>query len=377
MSIILVLLSAPAAAEDMRIDLERRDDARVTYRLDESGFAIVVEVEGNLQKLEPASIHIATQQKGRWEGAQLDVGRYLKAEFDADKPQVARVETTLKFDLGEGERRFSQERDLVQREILRRAGSKEDSPKARNQILLERISAIRDENISAGADKRGKTGLHTPPLPRQALNFEKTDALERLLKDQCSWKSVADVFKATQFQPPDERDSSDFSASATMAEEIRQAMMGIKFSPRYLSDSQYRTLEQGSHYRLTARFIPEVAGIKTDGLWRNAPALRLADGVVKRATLEGSLDRARGIPVAWWKVESESPTRVQVQMTKGDGDCFWNWVETPNNQVRYLRLLLHSPGTRYRVSLSISGAAKGEEVMLYDGPVNAPVKAPF
>ena len=64
-------------------------------------------------------------------------------------------------------------------------------------------------------------------------------------------------------------------------------------------------------------------------------------------------------------------------MTKGDGDCFWTWVEGPDAGTRYIRLLLHSPGTRYRLNLSLSGASKGEELTLFDGPLNAPVKGPF
>jgi hypothetical protein len=369
----------PVLTEDIRIDLTRRDDPHAVYRLDDAGFVIVAEVDGYLQKMEPTTIRIETQQKGRWEGASVDAGRYLKTDFDTNKPENVRIETTLKFDMGAGERRFSQERDLVQRETQKRAGGKEGAAaKARTQVLLERIAAIREENIKSGADKRGKGTLHSPPLPRQALNFEKVDALERLLKEQCYWQSVAEVFKATQFQPPsEERDNADFSASMVMAEEMRQAMMGNKFTPRYLSDSQYKALEQGSHYRFSARFIPEASAANSDALWRNAAAVRLADGVLKRASLEGSLDRARGVTVAWWRVESDSFNRVQVQMNKGDGDCFWNWVETPDAHVRYLRLLLHSSGTRYRVNLGIAGATKGEEVTLYDGPVNAPTKAPF
>src|SRR5262245_57573904 len=172
--------------------------------------------------------------------------------------------------MGAGERRFAQERDLVQRETQKRAGGKEGAAaKARAQVLLERIAAIREENIKAGADKRGKATLHAPPLPRQAMNFEKVDDLERLLKEQRYWQTVAEVFKATQFQPPsEERDSADFSASMIMAEEMRQAMMGIKFTPRYLSDSQYKALEQGSHYRFIARFIPEASAANSDAMWR-------------------------------------------------------------------------------------------------------------
>jgi hypothetical protein len=374
----LALVCAPLLAEDIRVNLDRRDDPHAVPRLEDRGFAIHVEAAGYLQKLEPTNIHIETQQKGRWGDPRVDAGRYLKAQFDAEKPENIRIETTLKFDLSAGERRYSQERDVIQREAQKRAGGKEGAAtKARTQLLLERIAAIREENIKAGADKRGKSTLHTPPLPRQALTFEKVDVLERLLKEQCAWQSVAEVFKATQFQPPDEHENPDFAASMLMAEEIRQAMMGNKLPPRYLSDSQYKALEQGSHYQFSARFIPEVSGVNVDTMWHGAPAVRLADGLVKRATLEGSLDRSRGQTVAWWRVESEAPNRLQLQLTKGDGDCFWTWVETPDSHVRYLRLLLHSPGTRYRMNLILSGASKGEEVTLYDGPVNAPTKAPF
>jgi hypothetical protein len=378
-AILFLCLTAAPRAEDIRVDLDNRGDSRVKPKVDAAGFSICVDAAGYLQKLEPTTIRIETQQKGQWVDPQLDAGRYLKTEFDSEKPQNVRIESTLKFDLAAGEQRFLKEREWVQREVEKRAGGKDGAKtKARTQLLLERIAAIREENIKAGADKRGKGTLHSPPLPRQALNFEKPDVLERLLKEQCSWQSVAEVFKATQFQPPDEKDFPDFAASAVMAEEIRQAMMGIKFTPRHLTESQYKALEQGSHYQFTAQFIPEVPGATVDMLWKNAPAVRLADGVVKRATLEGSLDRTRGQTVAWWRVECDTPNRMQPpQMAKGDGDCFWTWVETPDEHVRYLRMLLHSPGTRYRMNLGLIGAAKGEEVTLYDGPLNAPAKAPF
>jgi hypothetical protein len=371
-------VSAPPIAEDIRINLDQRDDSRVVPRLDASGFAIHIDASGHLQKLEPTTILIETQQRGRWVDPRFESGRYLKAQFDPEKPEKVRVETTLKFDLGAGDRRFSQERDAVQRETQKRAGGKEGTvPKVRTQVLLERINAIRDENIQAGADKRGKSTLHTPPLPRTAMNFDKPENLERILKDQCAWQSVAEVFKATQFQPPEDRDNPDFSAAMVMAEEIRQAMMGNKVTLRYLSDSQYKALEQGNRYSFTARFIPEIPNAATDTLWRSAPGVRLADGVIKRASLEGSLDRARGQTVAWWRVESEAPNRIQPQMNNGDGDCFWTWVETPDNHVRYLRLLLHSPGVRYRMTLSLPASSKGEEVRLYDGPLGTTTKAPY
>jgi hypothetical protein len=365
-------------AEEIRVDLDRRDAAHARSRIDGSGFAIHVQVEGYLQKLEPATIRLTTQQKGEWLEARLNAGRYLKTQFDPEKPQQIVVESTLVFDLTAGDRRFSQERDAIQREVQQRVAGKEAAlAKARTEVFMERIAAIRDENIKAGADKRGKSALHTPPLPRQPLNFEKTDQLERLLKEQCSWQTVAEVFKATQFQPPSERDNDDFAAAMVMAEEIRKAMMGIKFTPRYLSESQYRALESGSRYEFAVRFVPALADTAQDMLWKSAPALRLTDGVVKRASLEGTLDRARGQTVAWWRVESETPHLVQPQMAKGDGDCFWTWVETPESDVRYLRILLHSPGTRYRMNLALQGVSKGEEVTLYDGPVTAPHQAPY
>jgi hypothetical protein len=369
-AVVLSLIIAPAAAEDIVIDLDRRQDSHVRARVDESGFAIHVEAGGYLQKLEPTTIRIVTQQKGSWLDPRLEVGRYLKTQFDPERPQNIRIETTLVFDLAAGERRFLQERDAIQREVQKRVAGKEGAVviKARTEVLLERIAAIRQENITAGADKRGKSTLHAPPLPRQALNFEKVDALERLLKEQCSWRAVAEVFQATQFQPPGERENADFAASMAMAEEIRQAMMGNKVTPRYLSESQYKMLESGSHYQFNARFLPEIPGATQDTLWRNAPALRLADGLVKRATLGGTLDRTRGQTVAWWRVESDAPNRIQQQMTQGDGDCFWTWVDTPESHVRYLRILLHSPATRYRMNLNLAGAAKGEELTLYDGP---------
>ncbi len=379
---ILVLLgctiTCPLLAEDIRVDLDKRDDPHVKSRIDATGFAIQVEVEGYLQKLEPKVIRLETQQKGRWIDPKLVAGRYLKTDFDSKKPETMTIETTLKFDLEAGERRFAQEREAVQREAQKRTGGKDGAvAKARTQLLLERIAALREENIKAGAAKHGKATLHAPPLPRQALNFEKPDAIERLLKEQCCWQSVAEVFKATAFSPPDEKEFPDFAASLVMAEEIRQAMMGIRFTPRYLSESQYKALEQGSHFVFASRFVPELSDSTTDTLWRNAPAVRLADGLVKRAALEGGLNRERGSVVAWWRVACETPNQIQPQMAKGDGDCFWTWVETPDAHVRYLRFLLHSPETRYRMNLSLIGAAKGEELTLYDGPFDPPAKGPF
>src|SRR5262245_64152989 len=80
------------AVEDIRVDLDRRDDARVRCRLDASGFAVYVDVSGNLQKLEPTTIRLETQQTGRWTEPRVDAGRYLKPDFDPDKQQVVRIE---------------------------------------------------------------------------------------------------------------------------------------------------------------------------------------------------------------------------------------------------------------------------------------------
>ncbi len=368
-----------AAADDIRIDLEKRDDARVIARIDAGGFAIHVDAEGHLPKPEPTMLLIQTQQKGRWTDVNLETGRYLKPDWDPADPRQVRLESTLQFDFDAGEKRYVVERDWIQKEAQRRVGGKDATAtnRARQQLLLERIAAIRDENIKAGADRRGKATLHAPPLPRVALNYEKPDALERLLKEQCYWQSVAEVFKATGFPPPDDREFPDFAASATMANEILQALAGIKVSARHLNEGQFNALAAGNRYRLTARFIPEVPTAPIDTLWRAAPAVRLADGLVKRATLEGGLDRNRGQVVQWWRIECETPKKIQPQMIKGDGDCFWTWVASPDEHVQYLRLLLHSPGTRYRMSLNLSTATKGEEVTLFDGPFNPPAKAPF
>jgi hypothetical protein len=374
----LVTNSPDLIGEQIRIQLEHANDARVKPRISASRFTIDIEVEGHVQKLEPTTIVIETQQKGRWADADLDAGRHLKVNFDNERPDKVRIETTLAFDLSEGERRFSQERDAILKAVSDRTDTQEGEryAKARAQLLLERIAAIREENIQAGADRHGRPTLHAPPLPRQALNFEKPEVLERLLKEQCSWKSVAQVFKLTGFALPEEKGRSDFAAAQTMAEEIRQAIMGNKITPRILSEGQFRALEQGSRYRLTARFIPELQG-GPDTLWKLAPAVRLADDLIKRAALEGSLSRERNQVVAWWRVECDAPKRIQSQMVKGGGDCFWTWVETPDEHVRYLRVLLHSPQTRYRMNLSLAGASKGEELTLYDGPVTAPASGPL
>ena len=129
-------------AEDIRIDLDRRDDPRATARLDGTSFVIDIDAEGFLQKLDPATIRSDTQQKGAGERAKLEAGRYLTTQFDAEKPQNVRIETTLKFDLGAGERRFSQERDMIQREVQKRAGGQEGAAiKARTQSGTMRCSA--------------------------------------------------------------------------------------------------------------------------------------------------------------------------------------------------------------------------------------------
>src|SRR5262245_27463477 len=99
-SLVLTLILAPPVSDEIRVDLDRRDDAHVKARLDGAGYAIVVEVDGYLQKLEPATIRMETQQKGSWGEPRLDIGRYLKTQFDPEKPQEVRIETTLVFDLG-------------------------------------------------------------------------------------------------------------------------------------------------------------------------------------------------------------------------------------------------------------------------------------
>jgi hypothetical protein len=374
------LLIAPLRGDEIRIDLDKPSDPHVKPRIDAAGFALHVERAGYLQKLEPTTIRIETKQKGRWIEPRLETGRYLKADFDAENPRQVRIESTLKFDLAAGERRFTQERDWTHKEANRRTGGKDGGQltKARKQVLIERINAIRDENIKAGADKRGKATPHCPPLPRPvAGEFEKPEALERILKEQCLWPGVAEVIKATGFPPPEEQDHADFAASLGMAEEVRQAMMGNRGTLRYLKEGQFNALADGSRYEFSARFVPELPGAPIDLLWENAPAVRLADGVIKRAQLEGSLDRERGQTVQWWRVECETFPKLDAKMVRGDGDCFWTWVETPDAHSRYVRVLLHSPGTRYRLMLSLIGASKGEDVTLYDGPVNAPTKGPF
>src|SRR5262245_28745696 len=100
---VVLLIYVPVLPEDIRVDLTRRDDPHVVYRLDDAGFTIGVDVDGYLQKMEPTTIRIDTQQKGRWENAHVESGRYLKTDFDANKPESIRIETTLKFDLGAGE----------------------------------------------------------------------------------------------------------------------------------------------------------------------------------------------------------------------------------------------------------------------------------
>jgi hypothetical protein len=377
--VIAFAIACPAgAADDVRIHLENRDDSRVKPRIDAAGFAFHLDATGYLQKLAPTTIRVETQQKGRWTDVNLDTGRYLKADWNPDDPTQVSIESTMKIDLEAGERRFATERDWIQKEVQKRVGGRDNAPanRSRQQLLLERINAMREENIRAGADKRGKSNGHMPPLPRTGLNFEKPDTLEKLLKEQCYWECVAEVFKSTGFPPPDEKDA-DFAASYVMATEIQQALMGIKGSPRYLNEGQYNALAAGNRYHLTGRFIPELPAAPSDTRWKTAPAVRLADGLVKRATLEGGLDRTRGQVVAWWRVECDSPKKIDPKMAKGDGDCFWTWVETPDENVQYVRLLLHSPNTRYRLVLSLTTATKGEELTLYDGPFNPPAKAPF
>ena len=141
----LCLLTAPLCAEDIRIDLDRREEKRVKPRIDASGFSIRVELDGNLQRLGPTTVRMETQQKGRWLEPKLDAGRYLKTEFDANRPNEFRIESTLKFDLPAGERRFLQERDAVQKETQKRAGGKDAGAlaKAKSQVMMEHIAAIR------------------------------------------------------------------------------------------------------------------------------------------------------------------------------------------------------------------------------------------
>lgn len=378
----VVAVAMSLRAEDIRINLDQPGDARVKPRIDANGFAIRVEIDSHLQKSGPVAIHIDTQQTGRWRDATLEVGRYLTKQFDSEKPQELRLETTLKFDLAAGERRFTQERDAVNKKAHERTGGGRDKgalERAKKQLLLERIAAIRDENINAGADKRGKATRNAPALPRQALDFEKPEALENILRLQCRWQSVADVFKATAFAPPEEKEHPDlaFAAADAMAEEIQKALAGIKFTAKHLIDGQQRVLDDGGRYHFTADFVPTLADAPADMLWKAAPAVRIADGFVKRAQLEGSLDRERGPGVEWWRVECDTFPKLDAKMIRGDGDCFWTWVEGPRPHERFVRVLLHSPGTRYRLNLQLSGAAKGEELLVYDGPVNAPAKGPF
>jgi hypothetical protein len=369
---------------------------RVRPQIRDGEFSVLVHVSGNLQKLQPTTIPIETGQPGRWVDAKLEAGHYLKSEFQPDNPTASRIESVLKIDPAAGERRFNQERDAIQKQVQRQAGGRDAKAQAatRKRLMLERIAVIRDENIKAGADRRGKATSQAPVLPRQSYDFEKPDAVERLLREECAWQSVADVFRETGLAPPDEKQHPDFAVAATMAGEIYQALMGVKveskveavkpaggkpenrLAQRFLTDVQSNRLADGNHFELTARFIPEPAG-RPDRLWKLAPAVRLHDGVIKRVQLEGGLDRDRGQSVAWWRVECETPKKLGLELPKGGGDCFWTWVATDDDHVRYLRLLLHSPTTRYRANLSLGGATKGAELMLYDGPFAAPTKGPF
>ena len=189
---------------------------------------------------------------------------------------------------------------------------------------------------------------------------------------------MAQALKATGFPPPDDIEhSQEFAASQAMAEEIQKSLMGITINPRYLSTGQYQALSKGHHYQFSVRFVPELSNAPVDRLWKTAPGVRLSEGLVKRAQLEGSLDRQRGQTVEWWRVDCDAFPDIRAQMLKGDGDCFWTWVEGTQAGTRYIRVLLHSPGTRYKLNLTLSGATKGEELTLFDGPVNAPAQAPF
>ena len=60
------LFAAPLRAEEMiRISLDKPGDSHVKPFIDRTGFAVEVQAEGNLQKLEPTIIRIETQQKGK------------------------------------------------------------------------------------------------------------------------------------------------------------------------------------------------------------------------------------------------------------------------------------------------------------------------
>jgi hypothetical protein len=369
---------------------------RVRPQIRNGEFSVLVHVSGNLQKLQPTTIAIDTQQKGRWADATFDVGRYLKAEFKPDSPTASRVDSVLKIDPAAGERRFNQERDAIQKQVQRQAGGRDAKAQTalRKQLMIERIAAIRAENIEAGADRRGKATSQAPVLPRPPYDFEKPDVVERLLREECAWQSVADVFRETGLAPPDEKQHPEFGVAAAMAGEIYQALMGVRveskveavkpaggkpdsrLAQRLLTDTQNNALADGNHFELTARFTPEPAG-GPDRLWKLAPSVRLHDGVIKRVQLEGGLDRERGPSVAWWRVECDTPKKLDLELPKGGGDCFWTWVATDDEHVRYLRLLLHSPTTRYRANLSLNSATKGADVTLYDGPFAAPAKGPF
>jgi hypothetical protein len=370
----------PSRAEEIRIDLEKRGESHVTPRVRPDGFSLDVRADGHPVKLEPTTIRIDTQQQGRWLDVQLDAGRYLRTQYDPERPTQIRIESTLKFDLNAGDQRFARERDAIQREAQTRAGGKDAAAlaRARQQLMMERIAAIRAENVKAGANPRGRTIRHAPPLPRAALEFDKPEAVERILREQCRWQGVAQVFQATGFPPPDEKEHPDFAASQTMAEEIQQAVLGIRGAGhKILSDNQQNAIVENSRYVFAARFVPAIPGAASDLLWKSAPAVRLQDALVRRARLEGTLDRERGRVVEWWRVESDEPQRIDAQLTMGDGDCFWTWVEGPDPEVRFVRLLLHSPATRYRLTVSLPEADRGEEVTLYDGPLGAPDKAPY
>ena len=375
----LLIGTASAEAEEIRVDLDLPGDPHVTGRIGPDGFAFEVALEGKLDKLEPAWIRIHTRQQGRWNTPKLDTGRYLTGQFDPGKPTEIRLKSTLVFDLESGERRYGQERDRVGREAQRLAQGKDKGARtaALWRLLRERIAAIRKENIEGRARLDGRAARTSPPLPRRAGDSEKVESLERILKRQCVWQNVADVLRSSGFPPPDAESGTGFNESRKFATEIHQAVQGIGAKPQFLRDSQKNALIKGHQYSFTATFVPKLSSAEADLLWKTAPAVRLADGLVRQARLEGSLDRRRGRTVQWWRVECNTPKRIEADMIKGGGDCFWRWIDGPKRDGRYIRVMLHNPGTRYRLKLTLRGATKGDAVIVYDGPLGAPTKGPF
>jgi hypothetical protein len=350
----------------------------IKQQVSSDGFAIQLQIRGRLQNLQPSTIQLQTQQKGRWREPKLESGRYVRCKFDVADPRRVDLESTLDWNLDAGDERVRQEIARVQKELQRRTTGKERAAQGRIHValLLEHILAVRAENVEAGADPTGKPTRTHPPLPRPAGETETPKALERVLQDQCRWQSVAAVYRATGFSPPTEKERADFISAALLAEEIDKAVKGQKGPWRALSESQYTALSGGVEYTLTASFVPEADSAPIDLQWRTAPAVRLADGAIARARLEGTLDRDKGRTVAWWRVDCDTHQKIQAEMTAGEGDCFWTWVHGPNAGERYIRVLLHSAGARYRLNLSLGGA-RGEEVTLYDAPGKVRTSRPF